>query len=153
MKSYLKRREAEQLEKPALCVRDRLLIRLFSRLGCREALALSVEDIDLDRGTATIQRVRMRVRLSCAYCNTRLTRKHRFCPGCGSVAEAVREEKEYHHSRTVALGANTVKMLSEYIDRGGPVTRGGKRLIIGIGRRRAWQILRQCAKKAGIDNV
>ena len=56
MRAYLELSELKQLEDGATCLRDRLLIRLLARLGCRisEALALRVEDIDFDAGTVTI---------------------------------------------------------------------------------------------------
>jgi hypothetical protein len=48
VKVYLDIEETEQLERAATYLRDKLLIRLLVRLGCRisEALALRVEDID-----------------------------------------------------------------------------------------------------------
>jgi integrase len=48
MKTYLEPREVEQIEQAAECLRDKLLVRLLARLGCRvsEALGLSVSDID-----------------------------------------------------------------------------------------------------------
>ena len=57
MKAYLEMEEIEQLEDAAQCLRDKLLIRLLARLGCRisEALALEVKDIDFARGMVTIQ--------------------------------------------------------------------------------------------------
>ena len=67
MKSYIEPEEVELLEKAANCVRDRLLIRVLFRLGCRisEALALTVQDIDLQRGTVTIQHLKTSLRLAC----------------------------------------------------------------------------------------
>jgi integrase/recombinase XerD len=44
-------------------------------------------------------------------------------------------------------------MLKDYIRRGGPVLRDGKRLIFGINRHRAWQIVRNCAEKAGLPKL
>jgi integrase/recombinase XerD len=44
-------------------------------------------------------------------------------------------------------------MLKEYIERGGPVIRDGKRLIFGINRHRAWQIVKGCAEKAGLPTL
>ena len=44
-------------------------------------------------------------------------------------------------------------MLKEYVRRGGPVLRGGKKLIFGINRHRAWQIVRYCAQKAGLPEL
>ncbi|GAI75705.1 unnamed protein product, partial [marine sediment metagenome] len=40
-----------------------------------------------------------------------------------------------------------------YIKRGGPVNRNGKHLIFGINRRRAWQIVRECAERAGLPRL
>ena len=53
MKTYLEPEEVELLEKAAANLRDRLLIRGLSRLGCRmsEAVALTVPDTDLQQGT------------------------------------------------------------------------------------------------------
>ena len=44
-------------------------------------------------------------------------------------------------------------MLREYIDRGGPVLTRWKRLIFGINRHRAWQIVKDCAEKAGLPKL
>jgi len=44
-------------------------------------------------------------------------------------------------------------MLKEYIKRGGPVLRDGKKLIFGVNRHRAWQIVRDCAEKAGLPRL
>ena len=62
MKTYIEAIEVEVMEKVAACFRDRLLIRLLFRLGCRisEALALKVEDIDFDQGTVTIEHLKAR---------------------------------------------------------------------------------------------
>jgi integrase/recombinase XerD len=44
-------------------------------------------------------------------------------------------------------------MLREYIERGGPVERDGKRFIFGINRHRAWQIVRDCAQRAELPKL
>jgi integrase/recombinase XerD len=41
-------------------------------------------------------------------------------------------------------------MLKEYINRGGPWSKNGKSLIFGLTRHRAWQIVRDCAERAGL---
>ena len=60
MKAYLEPAEVEQLEEAAEYLRDKLLIRLLFRLGCRisEALAVTIDDIDFDRGTVTIEHLK-----------------------------------------------------------------------------------------------
>ena len=44
-------------------------------------------------------------------------------------------------------------MLKEYTQSGGLVTRDGKKIIFDINRHRAWQILRESAIRAGIQNL
>ena len=80
MKVYVEPHEIEQMEEQAACLRDKLLIHLLFRLGCRvsEALGLRVEDIDFERGTVTIQHLKARMRLSCTQCGARLGRTHTF---------------------------------------------------------------------------
>jgi integrase/recombinase XerD len=63
MKAYLDIEETEQLKNAATCLRDKLLIRVLARLGCRisEALALEVKDTDFDQGTVTIEHLKARM--------------------------------------------------------------------------------------------
>ena len=145
MKSYLDPEEINRLENACTNLRDRLLMRLLFHSACRisEALGITVEDIDLSAGTVTIQHLKTRLQLSCPGCNTQLGRNHSFCPKCGNkVEQAVSLAKEHRRMRTLPLDRETVEMLKEYISRGGPVERDGKKLIFGINRHRAWQIIR-----------
>lgn len=144
------------LENETTNLRDRLLIRILFRLGCRvsEALALKVEDVDLAQGNVTIQHLKSRLNLSCPTCNARLTKSHTFCLTCGvKVQEAVAQSKEHRRMRTLPIDDDTVKMLQEYIRRGGPVNREGRMLIFGINRHRAWQIVRDCAERASLPKL
>jgi integrase/recombinase XerD len=156
METYLKPADIEGMEEAAACLRDKLLIRLLFRLACRisEALTLKVEDIDLDRGSATIVHLKSRVRLLCPDCGARLGRAHSYCPGCGQkVNEAIKKELEHRRLRTLPVDADTLQMLREYIRRGGTVTRNSNKLIFGINRHRAWQIIRDCADRAGLHSL
>ena len=85
MKAYLDPEEIKRLEEAATNMRDKLLIRLLFRLGCRisEALAISVEDIDFKQGTISIIHLKRRVRIVCNNCGARLGQSHSFCPNCG----------------------------------------------------------------------
>jgi integrase/recombinase XerD len=153
MKAYLEPEEIEKLENAALFLRDKLLIMMLFHLGCRisEALGISVEDIDLGNGTVTIQHLKTRLQLSCPNCRARLSRRHSFCPGCGAkVAEAVAEEKEHRRQRVLPVDSELLTTLKDYIKRGGSVNRDGKKLLFGINRHRAWQIVRECAERAGL---
>ncbi len=156
MKVYVEPEEITLMEKATTNLRDRLLIRLLYRLGCRisEALGLTVQDIDFHQGTVTIQHLKTRLKLSCPHCSSRLGRSHKFCPKCGfEVKEAVARESERRRLRTLPVDGETLEVLKGYIDRGGPVSHGGKQLIFGINRHRAWQIVRECARKAGLGSL
>ena len=155
-KAYLEPAEIERLEEAAQYLRDRLLIRLLFRLGCRvsEALGISKDDIDFDQGTVTIQHLKARMNLSCPKCGARLGKSHTFCPGCGEkVKEAVAKELEHRRMRTLPLDRDTLERLKEYVRRGGPVKREGRSLIFGISRHRAWQIVREYAKSAKLPQL
>lgn len=148
VKAYLEQSEVERLEKAATCLRDKLLIRLLFRLGCRisEALALKVQDIDFDQATVTIIHLKSRIRSYCPKCKARLGKKHRFCPGCGSkVDTAATREEVQRRMRTLPIDGDTLKMLTDFIKR--DKTKG---LIFRINRHRAWQLVRDCADRAGL---
>lgn len=156
MKTYLAQEEIISLEEAATYLRDRLLVRLLFHLGCRisEALALTVEDVDLDQGTVTIQHLKTRLRLSCSHCGARLGRNHSFCPRCGTrVEKVVAKQQEHRRMRTLPIDDDTLKMLRDYIRRGGPISQKGKLLIFGISRYRAWGVVRECAERAGLPDL
>jgi len=156
MKAYLEIEETEKLENAAVYLRDKLLIKLLFRLGCRisEALALEVNNIDFERCTVTIQHLKSRLKLSCPKCGARLGKSHTFCPKCGvEVKEAVAKEQEHRRMRTLPLDRETLAMLRDYIKRGDPIKRGDKTLIFGINRHRAWQVVRECAERAKLPKL
>jgi len=117
MKTYLETEELELLEKAAGNLRDRLLIKLLSHLGCRvsEAVALTVQDIDFERNTVTVQHLKARLNLICPNCNTRLGRSHIFCPGCGAkVGKAIAQSKEHRRVRTLPVDNDTLEILRDF---------------------------------------
>ena len=63
------------------------------------------------------------------------------------------KEEEHRRQRVLPIDRQTLNMLKEYVKRGGPVIRDGKRLIFGINRHRAWQIVKECAEKAGLPKL
>ena len=156
MKAYLETEETERLENTATCLRDKLLIRLLARLGCRisEELSLKVEDIDFAQGTVTIEHLKSRIKLSCPECGARLGKSHSFCPKCGmKIEEAATKEQEHWRVRTLPLDNESLDLLMDYIKRGGPIKQKGKVLIFGINRHRAWQIIKECAERAGLPKL
>jgi len=156
MKAYLEPYEVTLIEKAATNLRDRLLIRLLFHLGCRitEALTLTVEDVDFECGIVTIKHLKAYVKLSCIECRQRLSRSHVFCPKCGGkVGKAQAEQQERRRQRTLPIDTDTLKLLEEYVRRGGPIVRDGKRLIFGSNRHRAWQVVRDCGERVGLARL
>jgi integrase/recombinase XerD len=154
VKAYLEIQEIEQLEQTAEYLRDKLLIRLLFHLGCRvsEALGIKTSDIDFKQGLVTIQHLKQRIKLSCPECNAGLGKEHKYCPVCGKkVEKAVADAKEHRKFRTLPLDDDTLKMLKEYIGRGGANSKN--KLIFGLTRHRAWQIIRNCAEKAKLPHL
>ena len=155
-KAYLEPLEIESLEEAAQYLRDKLLIRLLFRLGCRisEALALEVNNIDFERCTVTIEHLKSRIKLACPKCGVRLGKSHTFCPKCGvRIEDAVAKEQEHRRMRTLPLDRDTLELLKDYIKRGGPVNNEEKRFIFGINRHRAWQIVKECAERAKLPKL
>jgi len=156
LKAYIEPEEVALMERETTNLRDKLLISLLFRLGCRisEALALRVEDIDFAQGTVTILHLKSRIKLTCSQCGARLGKSHSFCPRCGEKVErTVAEEREHRRMRTLPVDKETLEMLKNYIRRGGPVTRKGKRFIFSINRHRAWQIIKECAERVSLPKL
>jgi len=156
IRAYLEPEEVRRLEEAAQYMRDKLLIRLLFRLGCRisEALGITLKDIDFAQGLVTIQHLKTRIRLSCPRCSSRLGRSHSFCPNCGTeVKDAVAQEREHRRMRTLPLDRETLAMLEDYVRRGGPVSCNGRKVLFGINRHRAWQIVKECAARAGLPRL
>ena len=148
--------EIKLLVSVATNIRDKLLIILLFHLGCRisEALSIKVDDIDFAQGSVTIIHLKRRIKLSCTTCGARLGTAHLFCPKCGDRIEKSQiEEQEHRRQRVLPIDRDTLKLLKDYIRRGGPVLRDEKRLIFGINRHRAWQIVKECAEKAGLPKL
>jgi len=155
-KTYLEQTEIEALENAATCSRDRLFITVLHRVGCRvtEGTQIEVPDIDFDRRILRIEHLKTRLLASCSSCGARLGRKHSFCPSCGErVAALVTKAKERRKMRELPLDDEMLRSLREYIDSGGPIKRNGKTLLFGFGRHRGWQIVRDCARRAGIQDL
>ncbi len=153
MKTYLDPEEVEKLAGEAECLRDQLLIRLSFFLACRVSaiIAIATDDIDFKQETITIKHLKERIKLSCPDCGVRLSKHHIYCPGCSrKISEAIKEKFEQHRRRILPIDPETLEILREYLDRGEPFNSNGRLVIFGINRHRAWQIIKQCAIKAGL---
>ena len=84
MKTYPEPEDIKALEEAANNLRDKLLIRVTYHLAGRisEILPMTVDDIDFKQGTVILKQLKKRSKLSCPYCKARLSKSHRYCPGC-----------------------------------------------------------------------
>jgi integrase/recombinase XerD len=156
MKAYLEPHDIEHLEQAATNLRDKILIHLLFHLGCRitEALSIKVEDIDFSQSTVTIIHLKHRIQLSCPFCGARLGSAHLFCPSCGGkIEKGLANEQQQRRQRVLPIDHDTLGLLDEYIQSGGPIPGDGNQLVFGISRHRAWQIVKECAEKAGLPKL
>ena len=157
MQAYLQLEQIESLGQAATNMRDRLLIELSFHSGCRitEALALTTDDVDLEKGEVRILHLKTRVKMLCPDCQTRLGRSHSFCPGCGrKVENAQKQELQSHKQRILPVDGGTLELLRQFIEKGGPVLKkDDRRYLFGINRHRAWQIVKECAERAGLPEL
>jgi integrase/recombinase XerD len=156
VKEFLDIEETGKLEAATVCLRDRLLVRITRRVGCRitEELGLAVQDIDFVHGRMTIEHLKARIKLSCPDCGTKLGKRHTFCPGCGhKVQTLVQKEEEHRRIRTIPVDRETLDLIQAYIKAGGPVSKNGRRLLFNISRQRAWQIFVEAAGRAGLPHI
>jgi integrase/recombinase XerD len=63
------------------------------------------------------------------------------------------KEQEYRRQRIIPIDRETLDMIREFEKRGGPIIKNGKRVLFGINRHRAWQIVRECATRAGLPKL
>jgi integrase/recombinase XerD len=153
-KTYLTPEEIQKMEDAAGSIRNRLLIRILFQLGCRvtEELSIMIDNIDFINRTVTIKHLKTSIIITCPECNHRLTRQSVYCPGCGvKVRETVTKAAENQRMRTLPIDKVTLEMLKEYIEVNS-LFEGNCRLF-NISRHRAWQIVKDCAQKAGLPKL
>jgi len=98
MKVYLEPIDIEMMEQTAVCLRDRLLIRLLFYLGARisEILGIVAEDIDYTNALIRIVHLKTRSKIFCPACNARLSRSSSYCPKCGIKIDKAKLLEQEH---------------------------------------------------------
>jgi len=155
-KTYVEPDEVQVIEEAAEYLRDKLLVRLLFRLGCRvsEALGIGLEDINFEQGTVTIEHLKMRIKRSCPQCGANLSKMAKFCPNCGGrIEKSVTEPREHRRRRTLPVDDDTLGLIKEYVAQDGPVTRNGRKILFGISRSHAWKIVTELAGRAGLGEL
>jgi len=154
--AYIKPEHVSTLEQAASNPRDKLLIRLLFRLGCRvsEALGLTVDDIDVPNSQVKIKHLKNRINHYCPDCHTLLAAKHSHCSGCGvKITETQKKAITLHKQRIVPIDRETLGRIQEYITASKLKVKNDKQLLFGINRHRAWQIITRCARDAGLPEI
>ncbi|MDD4924220.1 MAG: tyrosine-type recombinase/integrase [Dehalococcoidales bacterium] len=144
------------MEEAATNTRDKLLIRVLFRLGCRvsEALSIGVQDIDFTSGTIMIKHLKHRIRYSCPKCSVDLAASDKYCPKCGvEITTAQRRDMENRRQRIIPVDRGTLNIINDHINKGHTVIKNDKELIFGINRHRAWQIIKECSERAGLPKL
>ncbi len=113
-----------------------------------------MSDIDFEHGAVTILHQKTRLKLSCARCKARLGKRHRFCPECGDeVNEATRRQQERRRVRELPIDRYTLDILEGYISSNRLTCSNGFMSLFKLNRHRVWQIVRDCAKRAGLPDL
>lgn len=66
---------------------------------------------------------------------------------------SIHKEQEYRRQRTIPVDKETLDIIRDFEKRGGSVIKNGKRLLFGINRHRAWQIIKECSERAGLPKL
>ena len=92
------------------------------------------------------------MKLSCPQCGDRLGNRHQFCPECGGkVSEQIRSQRERRRIRLLPVDQATLVILKNYIN---TLPSGdNKSHLFRLNRHRAWQIVRDCARRAGLPSL
>ena len=152
MQIYLESQEVNLLARSATLLPDHLLISLLVHTGSciSEALGLIGGDIHFDSSALKIQHLKTRVTITCPGCNARLSRSSVYCPGSSDkVSTALGAQREQRRLHTIPIDQHALTLFEEYIKRGGVVEKESKIRIFAVNSHRAWQIITQCAARAG----
>lgn len=165
-KSVLTPDDIKLIQAQATNLRDALIIRFYSHIGCRvtEGLTVNVDDIDFDRRLVNILVQKAHIIRKCPECKRRLLKGSRRCPFCEWEGDNfIKEDKPKKEYRLVPVDKGTLAMLREYIERGGPqkVLEENQKThkmveklrLFNLSQQQVRNIIRKCAEKAGFTEL
>jgi integrase/recombinase XerD len=95
--------------------------------------------------------LKTRFRLACTKCSVSLARRHQFCSECGKqVRETKQHLQEHRRIRVLPIDSLSLQLIKDYLDNNLSTNNIDIRLF-KLNRHRAWQIVRECAQRAGIS--
>ena len=149
LKTVLTADEIKAMIEAAPTLRDQVIISFLADTGCRvsEFLRLDVAHIDFDQKIVLIPHLKAGLRKHCPSCGKSAGRRQRFCPYCGVDISNVEPEGSEKRTRLINVGEQTLKLCREYIEK----RRHNSQKLIPLSRQWVYEVVRQCAKKAGLD--
>lgn len=148
LKTVLTTDEIKAMIEAAPTLRDQVIIAFLADTGCRvsELLRLDVGHIDFDQKVVLIPHLKAGLRKHCPSCGKSAGRRQRFCPHCGVDISKVEPEGNEERTRLINVGEQTLKLCREYIEK----RRNCSHKLIPLSRQWVYEIVRQCAKRAGL---
>jgi integrase/recombinase XerD len=150
LKTVLTPEDIDRLIEAAPTLRDKVIIRLLSRLGCRvsELVNIRIGDVDFRNGLIAIRPIKQVVRKICPRCSARVGKKNNFCPYCGHSLSEVRVEENIRR-RVLPVDKETLDMLREYLR----LRRTKSDRVIPVSRQTVYFTIRKAAEDAGIPGL
>jgi integrase len=135
-------------------LRDKVILAFLSDTGCRvsELLAITYNDIDLERQEVMIPHLKRGVKKVCPKCTRVAGRSTRFCARCGADLSKVEPAGIEERSRLISIGEETARLLDEY-QRGMATTHdkpAPDKHIINLTRQMVYKIVREAALSIGL---
>jgi integrase len=154
IRTYLTPAEITKMIDSATNLRDKLILAFLSDTGARvsELLAITYNDIDLERQEVMIPHLKRGIKKTCPQCSRVAGRSTRFCNRCGAnLAEVIPAGVE-ERSRLISIGEDTATLLGEYQrvmatthDKPAP-----DKHIINLTRQMVYKIVREAALAVGL---
>lgn len=130
-------------------LRDKFILSFLSDTGVRvsELLAITPDNVDLDRQEVIIPHLKRGIKKKCPQCHRTAGRSTMFCARCGADLSKVKAEGIEERSRLIPIGRQTAKLLDSYltIQKVSPDTP-----IIKLTRQMIYKIVRDAAFTIGL---
>ena len=92
-------------------------------------------------------------KLTCSNCKERLGVKHQFCPRCGAkISTVMKKQQEKRRIRVLPIDRDSLDMLKNCLNEYKLISNDSV-CVFRLNRHRVWQIVRECARRAGIPDL